>query len=76
MDLDFIYNPHATSLKAISLFAGAGGEMSIFINKYIYPPINDIEQSMTSQLGKIQLELRDSQLTVNNGTDEYVINRN
>lgn len=25
MDLDFIYNPHATSLKAISLFAGAGG---------------------------------------------------
>lgn len=54
----------------------AGREMSIFINKYIYPPINDIEQSMTSQLGKIQLELRDSQLTVNNGTDEYVINRN
>lgn len=76
MDLDFIYNPHATSFKAISLFAGAGREMSIFINKYIYPPINNIEQSMTSQLGKIQLELRDSQLTVNNGTDEYVINRN
>lgn len=54
----------------------AGREMSIFINKYIYPPINDIEQAMTSRLGKIQLELRDSQLTVNNGTDEYVINRN
>ena len=53
----------------------AGHEMGIFINKYIYPPINSMEQCLQSIPHEITLSKQESQIVISNTTNRYTIDR-
>ena len=53
----------------------AGHEMGIFINKYIYPPINSMEQCLQSNPHEITLSKQESQIVISNTTNRYTIDR-
>lgn len=53
----------------------AGVEMGIFINKYIYPPINSIELFLKSNPNEVTLSKKDSQIIISGLNGQYVIDR-
>ncbi len=53
----------------------AGAEMGLFIDKYIYPPINSMEIYMKSNPHDITLTKNDSQIIISGESGQYVINR-
>lgn len=54
----------------------AGKEMAIFINKYIYPPINSMERCLSSNPQEITLLNKDSKIVISSTYGEYTIERN
>lgn len=53
----------------------AGHEMGIFINKYIYPPINSMEEYLRSNPHDVMLSQKDSKIIISGSGSEYVIDR-
>lgn len=53
----------------------AGVEMGIFINKYIYPPINSMEIFLKSNPHAITLSKNESQIVISGVNSEYIIDR-
>ncbi|QUB89877.1 hypothetical protein [Prevotella denticola] len=53
----------------------AGVEMGVFINKYIYPPINSMESFLKSNPHAITLSKKDSKIVISGAGSEYVIDR-
>lgn len=51
----------------------AGREMGIFINKYIYPPINSMKDYLHANPHDIVLSKHSSKIIVSNGDTEYTI---
>ena len=54
----------------------AGKEMSIFISKYIFPPVNAMDNLMHSSPHNIALERNENKIIIKNHNAEYVIERN
>ena len=54
----------------------AGHEMSIFINKYLFPPVNAMETLMHSEPHDLCLKNNDGVVIISNGEEEYIIERN
>ena len=53
----------------------AGVEMGIFINKYIYPPINSMELFLKSNPNEVTLSKNDSQIIISGLNGQYIIDR-
>jgi hypothetical protein len=53
----------------------AGHEMGIFIDKYIYPPINSMEEFMHSNPHDVKLSQKDSKIVISGSGSEYIIDR-
>lgn len=53
----------------------AGDEMAIFINKYIYPPIDSMEKCLTSNPQEITLVNKDSKIEISSSYGRYIIDR-
>ena len=54
----------------------AGKEMGIFINKYIYPPINSMEEYLQSNPHDMTLSKQNGQIVISNSSgNEYIIDR-
>ncbi len=53
----------------------AGHEMGIFINKYIYPPINSMEEYLQSTPHEVKLFRKESKIIISGSGTEYIINR-
>ena len=53
----------------------AGQEMGIFINKYIYPPINSMEEYLHSNPHDVMLSQKDSKIIISGSGSEYVLDR-
>lgn len=53
----------------------AGHEMGIFIDKYIYPPINSMENLLHSNPCDILLSKKDSKIVISGSDSEYILNR-
>lgn len=54
----------------------AGEEMSIFINKYIYPPISAMESYLESNPHNVTLSNENNQIRISGESGEYIIERN
>jgi len=53
----------------------AGKEMGIFINKYIYPPINSMESLLHSNPHDVTLSKQNSKIVISNNRGKYIVNR-
>lgn len=53
----------------------AGQEMGIFINKYIYPPINSMEEYLHSNPHDVMLSQKDSKIIISGSGSEYILDR-
>ncbi len=53
----------------------AGAEMGIFINKYIYPPINSMEEYLHSHPHDVLLSQKNSQIIISGVNGKYIIDR-
>lgn len=53
----------------------AGKEMGIFINKYIYPPINSMEECLHSNPSDVTLSKQSTRIVISNDNDQYIIER-
>lgn len=53
----------------------AGSEMGIFINKYIYPPINDMEKYLHSSPHDVTLSKQGSKIVISSENGQYVVDR-
>lgn len=53
----------------------AGKEMGIFINKYIYPPINSMEKHLQSNPHNVTLSKQSSKIVVSSSKSKYIIDR-
>lgn len=57
------------------LYEKAGKEMSLFIRKYIYPPVQAMGQFIDSNPQSIQIEHQGSEIVISNSQNEYRIIR-
>ena len=57
------------------LYEKAGEEMSLFIQKYIYPPIHTMEKLMDGCPSSISIENTEKSIVISDGICKYVINR-
>lgn len=53
----------------------AGAEMGIFINKYIYPPINSMEIYLQSNPHNVTLSKEDSRIVITGEKGKYIVDR-
>jgi len=53
----------------------AGKEMGIFINKYIYPPINSMEQYLHSNPHDVTLSKHNSKIVISGSDCQYIVER-
>lgn len=53
----------------------AGEEMGIFINKYIYPPINSMEQYLHSDPHDVTLSKYNSKIVISSRDCQYIVER-
>lgn len=53
----------------------AGNEMGIFINKYIYPPINAMERYLQANPHNITLSKTDNKIIIASDNGEYIVDR-
>lgn len=53
----------------------SGREMGIFIDKYIFPPINTIEQLLDSNPKEITVRQDADKIIISNGVERYIIDR-
>ena len=53
----------------------AGSEMGVFINKYIYPPINSMEEYLHFHPHDVTLSQKNSQIVISGTNGKYVIDR-
>ena len=53
----------------------AGYEMGMFINKYIYPPINAMEKHLRATPGTITLSREANSVSISGSDGEYIIDR-
>ena len=57
------------------LYEKAGKEMSMFIKKYIYPPVQAMERFIDSNPQSIQIENHGSEIVISNSKSQYRIER-
>lgn len=57
------------------LYEKAGKEMSLFIQKYIYPPIHAMGKLMNGCPTSISIENTEKSIVISDGINKYVINR-
>lgn len=57
------------------LYKKAGKEMSLFISKYIYPPIQAMERFIDSNPSFIQIENKGNEIVINDNNADYIIKR-
>lgn len=57
------------------LFERAGKEMSLFIKKYIYPPIQEMESLINSNPDTVHIEKKENAIVIKDCRSKYVISR-